>query len=174
MATTARAKSPIKMPKTTAEVNELLAAYTTADARKREIQALIDQKTAEIRAQYADELDEQSKIMADNFDRIQMWAEGNEESFDNKRSIEFTHGRIGFRTGTPKLKLKVKTWSVVIERLRNYLPEYIRTTEEVAKDKLIADRNSEGMAANLKNCGLEVIQDETFYVEPKIEAQLSS
>jgi phage host-nuclease inhibitor protein Gam len=167
MATTARAKSPIKMPKTTAEVNELLAAYTTADARKREIQALIDQKTAEIRAQYADELDEQSKIMADNFDRIQMWAEGNEESFDNKRSIEFTHG-------TPKLKLKVKTWSVVIERLRNYLPEYIRTTEEVAKDKLIADRNSEGMAANLKNCGLEVIQDETFYVEPKIEAQLSS
>jgi Bacteriophage Mu Gam like protein len=80
------------------------------------------------------------------------------------------HGLIGFRTGTPKLKtLKKFTWGAVTEQLKSYLPEYVRTVEEPAKDKLLADRDNEEVNTLFKKCGIEVAQDETFFVELKKE-----
>ena len=80
------------------------------------------------------------------------------------------HGIIGFRTGTPKLKtLKGFTWASALQLVREFLPGYIRTTEEITKDKLLADRDAENMFDNMARCGITVVQDETFYVEPKKE-----
>ena len=53
--------------------------------------------------------------------------------------------------------------------VREFLPGYVRTSEEVAKDKLLADRDEEGMYDKMAKCGITVAQDETFYVEPKKE-----
>ena len=81
-----------------------------------------------------------------------------------------THGTIGYRTGTPKLKtLKGFTWASALNLVREFLPSFIRTTEEIAKDKLLADRDAEGMGEKMAQCGITVTQDETFYVEPKKE-----
>lgn len=78
------------------------------------------------------------------------------------------HGVIGFRTGTPKLKtLKGFTWASALQLVKEFLPGYIRQTEEIAKDKLLADRDTEEMAPQMAKCGIQVSQDETFYVEPK-------
>ena len=80
------------------------------------------------------------------------------------------HGTIGFRTGTPKLKtMKGFTWASVLQLAREFMPSYIRTTEEIAKDKLLADRDDEEMSDKMAHCGIAVAQDETFYVEPKTE-----
>ena len=60
---------------------------------------------------------------------------------------------------------------------------YVRTVDELAKDRLLADRELEGvvvydkgptgrvasMKEALEICGLHVVQDEAFYVEPKKE-----
>lgn len=60
--------------------------------------------------------------------------------------METAHGVLGFRTGTPKLKTrKGFTWAAVLELLKEFNPAYVRTSEEVAKDKLLADRESEDM-----------------------------
>lgn len=81
-----------------------------------------------------------------------------------------THGTIGFRTGTPKLKtLKGFTWASAVNLVKEFLPSFIRTSEEVAKDKLLADRDEEGMTEKMAKCGIQVVQDETFYVDPKKE-----
>ena len=89
-----------------------------------------------------------------------------------------THGTIGFRTGTPKLKtLKGFNWASALELVKRVLPGYVRTTDEIAKDKLLADRELEAvvigssdesvpMSEALAGCGITVVQDETFYVEP--------
>jgi hypothetical protein len=45
----------------------------------------------------------------------------------------------------------------------------VRTVEEPAKDKLLANREDEEVAAMLPKVGVAVVQDETFYVEPKKE-----
>ena len=84
--------------------------------------------------------------------------------------MESVHGVIGFRTGTPKLKtLKGFTWGAVTNLLKEFLPAYVRVTEEPAKDKLLADRDNEEVSGMFTRVGIAVAQDETFYVEPKKE-----
>ena len=80
------------------------------------------------------------------------------------------HGTIGFRTGTPKLKtLKGFTWASALELVKEFLPDYVRQTWDIAKDKLLADRDAEEMLSRMAKCGMQVVQDEAFYVEPKKE-----
>ena len=84
--------------------------------------------------------------------------------------MDLVHGIIGFRTGTPKLKLrKGFTWPSVVNLLKEFLPAYIRTTEEPAKDRLLADRDVPEVSTQFQKLGITVDQDETFFVEPKKE-----
>ena len=98
--------------------------------------------------------------------------ENREELFTKRKSLETTHGTIGFRTSTPKLKtLKGFTWASVLNLLKEFLPDYVRTAEEPAKDKLLADREDEEVSALFPKVGIAVVQDETFFVEPKKETE---
>ena len=118
-------------------------------------------------------------IHAEAFDVLRSFAtEHRDDLFSKKKSLEMAHGVIGFRTGTPKLKtLKGFTWAKALVLVKEYLRGYIRTSEEVAKDKLLADRElvvtvdgkEVPMREEMARCGIEVAQDETFYVEPKRE-----
>ena len=119
------------------------------------------------------------------FDTLQAFATENQaELFAKKKSLDMAHGTIGFRTGTPKLKtLKDFTWASAQNLVKSFLPSYIRQTEEIAKDKLLADRevevqlgggdpNNRGyrpLREQMVECGIQVVQDEAFYVEPKKE-----
>lgn len=53
--------------------------------------------------------------------------------------------------------------------MKEFLPGYVRQTEEIAKDKLLADRDVEEVSGKMSKCGIQVVQEETFYVEPKKE-----
>ena len=57
----------------------------------------------------------------------------------------------------------------MLDNLKAYLPSYVRTTEEPAKDRLLIDRNTPEVADNLAKVGLCVAQDETFYIDLKKE-----
>ena len=50
------------------------------------------------------------------------------------------------------------------------MPSYIRTSEELAKDRLLADRALPEVAGMFPKIGVQVVQEETFFVEPKKEA----
>ncbi len=108
--------------------------------------------------------------------------ENQTELFAKKKSLEMAHGVMGFRTGTPKLKtLKGFTWASALQLTKEFLPGYVRLTEELAKDKMLADREAmvttdedplgagKSMIEMMAKCGIQVVQDETFYVEPKRE-----
>ncbi|MFK8296741.1 host-nuclease inhibitor Gam family protein [Capnocytophaga canimorsus] len=62
------------------------------------------------------------------------------------------------------------TWGAVTNLLKEFLPSYVRTVEEPAKDKLLADRDNEEVNTLFGKVGISVVQDETFFVEPKKEA----
>ena len=65
--------------------------------------------------------------------------------------------------------------------MKRLLPSYVRTTEEIAKDRLLAERDTQvikpgdplGPGVLLRevvvDCGISITQDETFFVEPKKE-----
>lgn len=87
-----------------------------------------------------------------------------------KKSMETSHGTIGFHIRTPKPdKLKGFTWNAVTNMLKEFLPLYVRTIDEPAKDKLLADRDKEDVANLFTKVGVCVKQDKTFFIELKKE-----
>lgn len=165
--------------------DQAFAEYAKADASINKINAEIELQLAKIREKRQAELTVLAQQRDQAFDTLQAFAiENQTELFSKKKSLDMTHGTIGFRTGTPKLKtMKGFTWESAKTLVKKFLPDYIRTSEEIAKDKLLADRELEEvefvesditkksvpMSQAMSECGILVVQDETFYVEPKKE-----
>jgi phage host-nuclease inhibitor protein Gam len=94
------------------------------------------------------------------------WAEANQEAFGQAKSLDMTHGTVGFRTGMPKLKLLSGwTWDKVMERVSD---PYLRTEKTINKELILGEREQLG-DAGLRMMGVKVVQDESFYVAPKRE-----
>lgn len=167
----ARIKKTIITGVTREQMEEAFGQYALADAEVQSITASMDQQFVAIREQHADRLAELEEQKSKALEVMQIFAtENREELFSKRKSMETAHGVIGFRTGTPKLKTKKGfTWAAVLELLRKFGRDYIRATEEIAKDKLLADRDSDECQQLMEDCGIMVAQDETFYVEPKKE-----
>lgn len=182
---TKRQKKTVITGVTRDEAEEAFGIYAKADAQIEKINAEIDLQCAKIREKHQQKLGE---LMCDRecaFDTLQAYATENQaELFTKKKSLDMAHGTIGFRTGTPKLKtVKGFTWASALTMVKKFMPGYIRTSEEIAKDRLLADRDLEGvdfiengvtnkkesMSVAMAECGIIVSQDETFYVEPKKE-----
>lgn len=167
----ARKKKVILSGVTRDEMEEAMRNYAIADASQRALTAEMDGKLSEIREQYAQRLSDLDIEKDEAFERLQAFAtENRDEHFSKRKSMETTHGTIGFRTGNPQLKPgKGMTWAGILELLKLKGKEYIRTVEEVAKDKLLAERELDECRIVMEACHISVIQKETFYVEPKTE-----
>lgn len=169
----AREKKVVHTGVSSEQMETAFGEYAIADAKVAKINATIDVQVTNIREKYADEIGRLNETKEKAFAVLQAFAlENKDELFAKKKSMESVHGIIGFRTGTPKLKtLKGFTWGAVTNLLKEFLPSYVRTSEEPAKDKLLADREEEEVAVLFPKVGIAVTQDETFYVEPKKEAE---
>jgi len=147
------------------------ADYARCDARIQKINAQMDIEMVKIREKYADEIAKNVEIRDKSFDVLQAFAcENKTDLFAKRKSMETTHGVLGFRTGTPKLKTnKGFTWASVTQLLKEFAPKYVRTVEEPNKERLITDRDDAETATLFPKVGISVVQDETFFVEPKKE-----
>lgn len=168
-----REKKVVHVGISSEDMEAAFTEFATSDAKLQKINATIDLQVTAIREKYADQVAELTKSKEKSFDIIQAFATANkEELFSKKKSMETVHGTLGFRTGTPKLKpLKGFTWPAITNLLKEFLPNYVRITEEPAKDKLLADRDDEDVSKCMAKVGISVIQEETFFVEPKKEGE---
>ena len=151
---------------------KVLADYATADAKLDEINSFMDQKIVKIREEHAADIQDLEEKKDTAFKQLQMYAESHPEHFTKKKSFPMSQGLLGFRTGTPKLKtLKGFTWAAVTKLLEasEKGKQYIKSTIVPMKDKILADRDKEEIAGMLPNVGIEVVQDESFYIELKKE-----
>lgn len=153
------------------QMEEAFKAYSTADAESRRLTAEMDAKMTNIRESYAERLGKLEAERESSFAVMQSYAvENREVLFTKRKSLETMYGTLGFRTGTPKLKVrKGFTWAGVLELLKVKGSNYIRKVEEIAKDKLLAERDLEDCKVVMDACCIDVVQDETFYVEAKSE-----
>ena len=137
------------------EMEEAMHSYAVADARQRALTAEMDGKLSAIREKYAQQLADLDTKKDEAFELLQAFAtENRDEHFSKRKSMETTHGTLGFRIGNPQLKPgKPNT----------------RTVEQVDKDKLLAERELEECRSVMEACHISVVQKETFYVEPKTE-----
>lgn len=152
------------------EAEEAFGEFANADAKQQKIQATMDVAIVKIRDKYADQLTELADVKNKAVEVVQSFAENNRDLFGKRKSMELTHGVIGFRTSTPTLKTrKGYTWASALNLIKEFLPDYIRTKEEVSKDRLLVDREIPEVAALFSKTGIMVQQDEAFFLEPKKE-----
>ena len=123
-----------------------------------------------IREKYADQLAELSATKEKNFDIMQAYAvENKEELFSKRKSLESAHGVFGFRTGTPKLKnLKGFHLGSSNQHLQGIGCRNIsvqRTSWQKTSCWLTGITRK--LLSFSPKIGVQVVQEETFYVEPK-------
>jgi phage host-nuclease inhibitor protein Gam len=143
-------------------VGQLCALTIQSDERRAEM----DRRIMEIRAEYEAQLAVADQELQQLMALARDWAESHPEEFAGRKSIDMTHGTVGFRTGQPTLRtVSGWTWSRVLEGLG---PLYIRVKQEPNKEAILADRDILG-PVGLRQLGLRVDQPEAFFVEPKRE-----
>ena len=152
-----------------------MAAVAKLTLERNAIQNMLDDEIVAAREKYAGTLCDIADFIAAKSERLREWAELNPAEFPKgKKSLALSHGTIGFRTGTPKLKtIGRKTWAAVLAAIKSFgFQEWVRTEESVNKEQIIADARdarSDYLSDKLRNVGVAVVQDETFFIEPKLE-----
>jgi phage host-nuclease inhibitor protein Gam len=166
MATRQKAVVISNVPRKDAE--NAFEAYNHHVSKLTEIEGKMNAEITTVKSRYETQVGQLQAERDRAFDILQVYAQEHPELFEKRKSVEWTHGVFGFRTGTPKLKtLKGFTWASVLTLVRQLKPSYIRNVEELNKDLMIADR--EKLSDDMKKVGVEVVQDETFFVQPKLE-----
>lgn len=167
---TDRIKLKTAAPRTREEMEQLVGDIAALKIEERRLKAEMDAKLKALKDDYLKQLAGITDSLAPKMGRALAWAEANPEDFDKRRSIEMLHGVIGWRMNTPSLKtLSGWTWERVLE-VMGKLPgmfAYIRTKQEVNRQALVADRDQVG-TDGFRAIGLRVIQEEEFFVDPKL------
>ena len=153
---------------TSQEATAIFAEYADADAKLQKIAAEKDIQITKVREKYQDKELELTEVKSVAFEKLQHYAQSNPELFTVKKSIELQHGRIGFRTGMPKVTCLFKKWDDAFVKVKELLPDFIRTKEEIDKEAFIANKD-ENVAKLFSQVGVKVSQDETFFVEARKE-----
>ena len=154
------------------EAESLVNDIALTENRRRILTAEMDEKILAIRENYAPALDTCAESLTHMTALVQAWAEANPSAFAPKKSVEFPAGKVGFRTGTPKLKtLAGWTLARVLDKL-NSLPwgaAFVRVKSEVDKEAILA-QHSQGnfQPAELREIGCKIEQDESFFIEPDL------
>jgi phage host-nuclease inhibitor protein Gam len=149
-------------------VREIAELTLEERERKNEIDAAI----LAAKERHAARLAEIAELVRDKTELVQAWAEGSPADFGKAKSMAFPAGRVGFRTGTPKLKtLAGWTFARVLDKLKS-LPwgaAFVRVKEETDKEGILSAYAARTLSdGELREVGCRVVQEESFYIEPDL------
>lgn len=167
-----RIKAPVLLTRDEFEIIiDRIATCTTA-LRKQEADR--DDDIQRVQAAYAREIGRLTDYIAADAALCEKYAEAHRDELlpGKAKSAETPLARYGFRTGMPQLKLKSKvTWEKVVEVLQDEKRIlWLRTKVEAAKDAILAACQARPETAEIADrIGIRVVQDETFYIEPKVD-----
>ncbi len=164
-------KDPTKMTRIEAEALTLEIVQASLNKAKAENDR--DLAIAKVEEEHLGAIDEHTVSIAKKTEQLRAWAEANPEEFPKgKKSIEFSCGTIGFRDHPAKVeKLKKITWENIVASMRAHkvLKAFLRRPPfEVNKEALLAQRKELGPDV-LREVGILIKQDATFFVEPNAE-----
>jgi phage host-nuclease inhibitor protein Gam len=157
---------------TPAQFEEAMHRYAAAGLRGLEITKAVEAEVNEVLAKYTQDLACVQQGRERAYDTIKAYCTLHKKKlFGKRRSIGTAYGTVGYRLGTPRLKAREgQNWTTVLGKLKEQLPGYVRTTEEPAKDLLLADRHKAEVAPLLQEIGVQVEQEELFYIDIKTAA----
>lgn len=157
---------------TRSDAEKLFSAYAQSESELKQLQIKKNLELAKIEEKYAHTIEALESEMETTFDKLQKFAEQNDTLFDKSRSLAFAYGTLGFRKGTPSLKLADKeiTWDIVVDRLKRLKAvEFVRTKVEVDKQALLKARSDQKVSKLIQKAGMEVSTEESFFVKTNLE-----
>jgi len=164
-----RAKKIVITSVTHEEAEQAMASFAQCNTQLKLIESRMEDEKQQVNNKYLGEITRIKDSMEEQMNRLQAYGQQYKEGWKGK-SLALIHGKIGFRTGNPKLiKDKKFTWDAVTELLKKAFPAFVRTTYEINKEALIAFREQKEFRDVKENCYVDVVQDETFYVEANAE-----
>jgi phage host-nuclease inhibitor protein Gam len=103
---------------------------------------------------------------------LELFCIANKTEFQKARTKELSHGTLGFRTTPPRVALlnRKYNWETVVQLLKKMVwgRDYIRTLEEVDKERILSDVAAEEIDdKSLAAVGLKVDQSEKFIYDIK-------
>jgi len=159
------------------EAGQILIDLSVQSNEKRRLTAAMDAKILEVRNEFQARLDACDKAIAVYAEYLEDFALSNPEIFPkDRKSVEWTGGKMGFRTSTPSLALlnRKVNWAQVlaIVTLRRFR-KFMRIKKEVDKEAILArcgtvEKPTRFQTKVLPMLGLKLVQDEAFYVEPAL------
>jgi phage host-nuclease inhibitor protein Gam len=149
------------------QFEQAMEQYAAAERREQELNEAMTAQVGEVMRPCQSELAFLGQARQAAFATARAFCEQNKASlFKSRRSIGTLHGIAGFRLGTPRLKTADDTdWKQVLAILKEQLPDYVRTTEEPARDMLLTHRHKEQVAPVLLQAGVHVVQQDIFYID---------
>lgn len=170
---TKRTSKPVAKELTAEDMHSAISVFAASSGAETSLTAQMEEEIKAIHLKYAPRLEVIQQQKAEAFETVQAYCTKNkEELFKKGKSFDTTVGSVGFRTGKHTLKpISKMTWDKVLTLVKVSLPDYVRTIEEVAKDKILADRHTQAVAPHLATVGLRVVQEERFFIELKPQEQ---
>ena len=173
-----RRKSPVTVVPTRDEAMDEMAKYAKLFIEQKGLEAKMNAELQAVNDKYKTDIDHLQLDMDGHFAKIKLYAEEHKPDFEEKRrSQNWTHGMVGFRTGTPKVAIEkgfeidgecVNLKNIVGIMTANSLDGYlVRKAPSLNKQKIIETFKGEDQEKieDLKVCGLRVVQDETFFID---------
>lgn len=153
------------------DVETTMNDLALTEAHYRRLQSQVDAEILAVKDRHAANLAIYQETMTRLTQQLHDWSVTHPDEFPkDRKSLRLTSGLIGFRTGQPKLALVSRkfTFERALSLVRELLPGFIRTKDEIDREALIAQRSEPVIAAALPRCGLIVTQDESFFAEPDL------
>ncbi len=160
------------------EVKRLLVAMHNITTLRDGRLLVMEKQIAAVRERHQESLDNAQSVLKFNLDRLELWADLNKKEFGELKSMQLPCARLGWRTGNRALKLLSRKWNwekvlAAIKEVPKYAKAYVRTEESENRQALIDDRELLGKEA-LASIGVEVVQEETFFVELERQARTAA
>ena len=157
--------------RTRAQLEALLETMAGLKLEEARLAACLDDALRAARAEFEPGLTRLREDLELRTASAAVWAEAQTEAFAGARSLALAHGTLGWRAGHPALKLLPEvTWDDALARAKAQAGArpYVRVREELNKQRLLADRVALG-ADGLERLGLQILQEQSFFVEPRLE-----
>jgi len=153
-------------------VAEALTALAELTAVVKKEEATMNDKINDIRSKFEEKTEKTRNEMNQLENAIEGFALANKGEFEKVRTKEFGAGDVGYRNNPPKVTTLSKKFTIktATEFVKQLMPKYLRTKEEINKEAILGEYASKALTdSDLAKVGLRVDQDETFFINLKWE-----
>ncbi len=155
----------LPIPKNRDEADQFLHDIGDLQRQVTRIKTAMDDQIIEIKRGFEDEALPINQEIDEKFAALHSWAENNRETLlkGKGKSLHLGSGALGWRKNPPKVSLsKVAEVIKAIKQLGH--THFLRTKEEVNKDAMLVDVESQALADSIK--GVKIVQSEDFFAKP--------